>query len=82
MNTEGRPIMMAKNPVDYAFLLEKIYKGKEVACPSCGKIGLQHHFYSSGKDRIGFAQFQCPHCNVEAHLCRVKFPKGVQTEEF
>lgn len=74
--------MMAKNPVKYALLLESVYEGKDVSCPECGKKGLQHRFYASGKDRVGFAQFHCPHCNTDAHLCRIKFPKGILTEEF
>ena len=74
--------MMAKNPVKYAYLLKEVYEGKEVACPQCGKIGLRHQFYAAGKDRIGFAQFHCPHCGTDAHLCRVQFPEGVQTDKF
>lgn len=50
---------MAKNPIKYAYLLKDIYLGKEVACPECGKPGLQHHFYAQGKGHIGFAQFHC-----------------------
>lgn len=75
-------MMMAKNPVKYALLLEKVYEGKAIVCPACGKPGLQYHFYASGEDRVGFAQFHCPHCDTDAHLCRVRFPEGIQTEEF
>lgn len=74
--------MMAKNPIKYALLFKELYAGKEINCPECGGLGLQHRFYARGKDRTGFAQFHCPHCNVDAHLCRVRFPEGVQTEEF
>lgn len=72
--------MMTKNPVKYAYLLEEIYEGKNVICPQCKKVGLQHRFYASEKDKIGFAQFHCPNCNTDAHLCRVKFPDNVHTE--
>lgn len=73
--------MMVKNPIEYAKLLNDVYAGKYILCPECGKQGVEHHFFSSGKDNVGFAQFHCPHCNAEAHLSRVKFPKGVQTED-
>ena len=81
MNIGGGQIMMAKNPIKYAYLLKDIYLGKEVACPECGKPGLEHRFYASGKEKVGFAQFHCHCCNTDAHLCRVKFPENVVTEE-
>lgn len=74
--------MMAKDPVKYAYLLKDIYSGKDITCPECGKPGLQHHFYARGKDKVGYAQFHCRYCNTDAHLCRVKFPENVATEEF
>ena len=77
----GKPTMMAKDPVKYALLLEHVYRGESVTCPECKKAGLQHHFYASRKDRTGFAQFHCPHCDTDAHLCRVKFPDGILTED-
>lgn len=72
---------MAKDPIRYVRLLEEIYEGKEVVCPQCKRKGLEHHLYASGGERVGFAQFHCPHCDIDAHLCRVRFPEGVLTEE-
>lgn len=81
MSIGEKLIMMAKNPIKYAYLLKEIYEGKEVTCPQCGKSGLRHRFCASKKDKVGFAQFHCPNCNTDAHLCRVKFPDNVSTEE-
>lgn len=73
--------MMANNPVKYALLLEKVYNGEQIRCPQCGKAGLQHKFFSPENDRVGFAQFHCPHCFADAHLSRVRFPEGIKTEK-
>lgn len=73
--------MMVNNPIEYAKLLEDVYAGKEVRCPQCKEEGLEHRFCSEGKEKIGFAQFHCPHCGADAHLSRVKFPQNIKTEE-
>lgn len=69
-----------KNPIKYAYLLEKVYRGETVECPECGASGLTHTFFADTIDRIGFAQFRCDVCGAEAHLSRVKFPKSVEFE--
>ncbi|MDO5345312.1 MAG: transposase [Lachnospiraceae bacterium] len=73
--------MMESDPVAYALLLEKVYKGETVKCPKCGKEGLQHSFFSPKDDRVGFAQFHCKYCDTSSHLSRVRFPDGIETEE-
>lgn len=73
--------MMANDPIAYAMLLEKVYKGEPVRCPKCGKDGLRHRFFSPKGENVGFAQFHCIYCDAGAQLSRVRFPDGIKTEE-
>lgn len=75
----GEQDMLTNNPTRYALLLDKIYQGQTVECPNCGSEKLQHRFHA--KNQMGFAWFECPDCDMKAHLSRVKFPKHVKTEK-
>ncbi len=73
--------MLTSNPTKYALLLDELYQGQMVKCPNCGSEKLVHRFHANQNDRIGFAWFECPDCDMKAHLSRVKFPQHVEIEE-